>query len=120
MSQYFLKKKTNEELKRITERIVQRVLDNRDLSISKIILYGSYARGDANDSSDIDIMVLCNNDKDYVQEHERDIWHIVDHVGLDNDIMIQTVVQSEDYFDYWADALPFYKNVKNDGVVLYG
>ena len=120
MSQYFLKKKTNEELKRITDRIVQRVLDNRDLSISKIILYGSYARGDANDGSDIDIMILCNNDKAYVQEHERNIWHEVDHVGLDNDIMIQTVVQSEDYFDYWADALPFYKNVKNDGVVLYG
>ena len=65
-------------------------------------------------------MILCNNDKDYVQEHERNIWHEVDRVGLDNDIMIQTVVQAEDYFDYWVDALPFYKNVKLDGVVLYG
>ena len=120
MSQYILKKKTDEELKTITDRIVKKVLDNRNLSISKIILYGSYARGDANDGSDIDIMILCNNDKDYVEEHERDIWHEVDHVGLDNDIMIQTVVQAEDYFDYWVDALPFYKNVKNDGVVLYG
>ncbi len=120
MSEYALKKKTDEELKLITDRIVQDVLNNGNLDISKIILYGSYARGDANDDSDIDIMILCNNDKKYVQEHERDIWREVDHVGLDNDIMIQTVVQAEDYFDYWADALPFYWNVKNDGVPLYG
>lgn len=120
MSQYVLRKKTDKELKAITDSIVQKVLGNRSLSVSKIILYGSYARGDANDDSDIDIMILCNNDKHYVQEHERDIWHEVDHVGLDNDIMIQTVVQAEDYFDYWVDDLPFYRNVKNDGVVLYG
>lgn len=34
---------------------VNKILGDR---VKKIILYGSYARGDYNDSSDIDIMIL--------------------------------------------------------------
>ena len=120
MTENIFKKKTDAELKMITDKIVQQLLDYNNLSVAEIILYGSYARGDANEESDIDIMILCNDDKDRVQEYEKDIWHQVDHVGFDNDIMIQTVVQAKDFFDYWVDVLPFYKNVRNDGVILYG
>ena len=120
MATYGLEKKSDEELKAITDEIVRSVIDSDKLKIDKIILYGSYARGDADDESDIDIMILCDNSREYVQENEKMIWSSVDRVGYKNDIMIQAVVQSKDFFQYWVDVLPFYRNVRDEGVVLYG
>ena len=120
MATYGLEKKNASELKKITDEVVREVLGTESLNIDKILLYGSYARGDANDESDIDIMILCDNPKEYVQEIEKKIWRAVDKIGFDNDIMIQAVVQSKDFFQYWVDVLPFYRNVRDEGVLLYG
>jgi uncharacterized protein len=48
---------TLEELKNI---ILEKLKDNKD--IYKIILFGSYARGDQREDSDIDLMVILNKD----------------------------------------------------------
>ena len=85
MAGYGLEKKTDEELKEITDEIVQRVLDNDNLKIDKIILYGSYSRGDADEGSDIDIMILCDGSKEYVESHERELWYKVDKIAFDNE-----------------------------------
>ena len=88
--------------------------------IEKIILYGSYARGDFNKDSDIDIMILTDlKDEEYYQYFEK-ISDFTYDLEYDNnfDIEISPVIKNIDRFNYWLEALPFYINVQNEGVVL--
>lgn len=86
----------------------------------KIILYGSYARGDYNDSSDIDIMILTDlSDEEIVRYRDKILDYAYD-IEWDNnfDITLSPLVKNIDKFNYWLEALPFYRNVQKEGIVL--
>ena len=96
---------------------VNEILRNR---VKKIILYGSYARGDYNSSSDIDIMILTDlTDEEIIEYREKIIDYAFD-IEWDNnfDIMLSPLVKNIDKFNYWLEALPFYMNIQKEGVVL--
>ncbi len=96
---------------------VNEILGNR---VKKIILYGSYARGDYNESSDIDIMILTDLTDDEIVEYREKIWDYAYDLEFDNnfDIELSPLVKNIDKFNYWLEALPFYMNVQKEGVVL--
>ncbi len=119
MATYGLEKKTDEELKVITDEIVRRMLENEKLKIDKIILYGSYARGDADEGSDIDIMVLCDNTDEDVKKNEHNVFCEGWDIGYNHDIIVQTVTKSKEHFYSWVDDLPYYRNVRDEGIVIY-
>ena len=99
----------------ITE--VNKILGQR---VKKIILYGSYARGDFNKSSDIDIMILTDLNDEEIIEYRTKIWDYAYDIEFDNnfDITLSPLVKNIDKFNYWLEALPFYMNVQKEGVVL--
>lgn len=96
---------------------VNEILGNR---VKRIILYGSYARGDYNKSSDIDIMILTDlTDKEIIEYRDKisDIAYDIEEAN-NFDIWISPLVKNIDKFNYWLEALPFYMNVQKEGVVL--
>lgn len=99
----------------ITE--VNKILGQR---VKKIILYGSYARGDFSKSSDIDIMILTDLSDEEIIEYRTKIWDYAYDIEFDNnfDITLSPLVKNIDKFNYWLEALPFYMNVQKEGVVL--
>ena len=56
-----------EKIKNITSEVYEELIKLFGAKIERIILYGSYARGDFNLESDVDIMVslLARNSDDY-------------------------------------------------------
>lgn len=96
---------------------VNKILGDR---VKKIILYGSYARGDYNDSSDIDIMILTDLNDEEMYKYSEKIWDYAYDLEFDNnfDITLSPLVKNIDKFNYWLEALPFYMNVQKEGVVL--
>ena len=96
---------------------INRILKNR---VKKIILYGSYARGDYRKNSDLDIMVLTYLSEDEIVEMRTKLWDYSYDIALDNDIVISSLLKNVDDFNYWLDTLPFYMNVQKEGVVLNG
>jgi len=89
--------------------------------LRRIILYGSYARGDFSDNSDIDIMVLADiHDDKELMELEKVLWDIGWSVGMEHDIMISVFLKDNTHFYEWQDAMAYYRNIIKDGVVLYG
>ena len=96
---------------------VNEILGNR---AKKIILYGSYARGDYNKSSDIDIMILTDLTDDEIVTYRQKIQDLAYDIEWNNDfdIDISPLVKNIDRFNYWLEALPFYMNVQREGVVL--
>lgn len=96
---------------------VNNILGNR---VKKIILYGSYARGDFNKGSDIDIMILTDLTDDEIVEYRSEIAHLAYDIECNNnfDISLSPLLKNIDKFNYWLEALPFYMNVQKEGVIL--
>ena len=88
--------------------------------LKTVILYGSYARGDYTENSDIDIMVLTTLTDAEIEKIEAQIYDVAFDFLMDYGVDISVVIKNENQFNYWLGALPFYDNVQREGVVLNG
>jgi predicted nucleotidyltransferase len=106
-------------LNEITQKIVCRAKEHLGDKLDKVILYGSYARGDYDDESDIDIMVLADIPaEDRWQTYMQCFNELASRLGLERDILVSVHVQDCSTFYRFADDLPFYMNVRKEGVEL--
>ena len=78
--------------------------------------------GDFNESSDIDIMILTDLSNDEIVEYRDKIWDYAYDIESDNnfDIDLSPLVKNIDSYNKRIEVVPFYMNVKKEGVVLYG
>ena len=83
-------------------------------NLSKLIVYGSYARGDYKENSDIDVMILTPLSKEEIEQVENSIFDL----ELESGIVINPVLENEAHYRYWLGALPFYDNVEKAGIVI--
>lgn len=81
-----------------------------------IILYGSCARGDYEDDSDIDIMILLDVDQDEIGRARRKMIDISDRLDLKYDVVLTPVVQSYQLYKKYMPVSGFYQNVQKDGI----
>jgi len=103
----------------ISQKVLQAAKDTLGDKLDKVILYGSYARGDYDDESDIDFIVLA-----HVPQEEAGIWRNeinkrIPYIDLDYDILVSVKVTGSAIFNQYVDSLPFYSNVVREGVVLH-
>ncbi len=87
--------------------------------LQKIILYGSRARGDFRDDSDYDILVLTDLEESLQKEYQKRLFYMTYDFSLDHDVDIKPIAKEEKFFKYWAVNYPFYRNIQQEGVVLY-
>ena len=113
-------KKIPENINKVISEFITTINNKFGDRIKKIILYGSYARGDFNTTSDIDIMILTNFTDDELVQYRSEIVELAYDIEWDNkfDIHLSPLVKNMDRFNYWLEALPFYMNVQKEGVVL--
>ena len=97
-----------------------KVKDFLGKSLSKIILYGSYARGDYRENSDIDLMILTTLTDNEIENIESKIFDLAFDFQMDYDVDISVIIKNEEHFYHWLGALPFYDNVQKEGIVLNG
>ena len=107
-------KGTQKILEEFLEEIKQ-ILGNR---LKKIILYGSYARGDYDKNSDIDIMILTDLTYEEINKYSLLIWEKCADIEIDRGIVISPLIRNIDNFNSWLNVKPLYMNIVNEGVVL--
>lgn len=88
------------------------------LDFYTIILYGSYARGDYNNNSDVDIMILVDLPEAEIKKIENDIYDVAFEIEINTGINISPVIKNRAQFEYWVDTLPYYRNVRDEGVII--
>ena len=93
------------------------MLDIFEERLLSVVLYGSAARGEQTDESDVDIAIFLSEpirkeDKSKMLSALVDLDWKYDRVFSVNDIEQAT-------FDQWSDVLPYYRNIKKEGVILW-
>ena len=96
-------------------RVLKQMLGDR---LTKVILYGSYARGDYNENSDVDIMVLTTFSDEEIEQIESKVFDLAFDFLMEHGIDISVIVKNDEHFYHWLGALPFYNNVDKEGIVI--
>lgn len=106
---------TETQLNKIIKAMVEcyRAVYGRD--IIEIVLYGSYARGDFTESSDIDLVAVVRGSRLELQEKLKAIWDFSAELGLENDIIVSPTVIPYDEFMKYKQSLPYYRNIAEEG-----
>ena len=102
---------------RVLEKFRKSVLDALGEKVYSIIVYGSVARGTAKKDSDIDILVIGKDKKDW-----ETVSKIAYGIDFENEFrtFITTLFLTEDEFKRRLKAGdPFLYNVLKEGIVLY-
>jgi len=86
----------------------------------KVILYGSYARGDETDESDIDYIVLTTLDEVDIKNYSQKIVDLSYEYLNEYGTLFSFVIVNSKHFNVYSDTLPYYNNIVKEGMVLYG
>ena len=108
-----MKKKIPQKVKTILAEIKKRLKEIYGNKLKDVILYGSFARGDFVEGSDIDIVILLEDMRDHIIERETyfdAIWEL----GLKYDTVISIVPIKEE--EYKTRKMPLILNVKREGI----
>lgn len=102
-------------IKTLFQDIEKRIADHYGERFQGLILYGSMARGEADDSSDMDLLVLLSQPLHYFLEL-RQIIEILYPVQLETDILISAKPAAVDEFE--AGQIELYRTAKREALVL--
>lgn len=109
---------TQDELKIILAELAKVYREVYGDHLSQIILYGSYARGDYQKDSDIDVAAIVDEPRKQVQDGLKTIWNKAHDLGLQFEILISPTAIPQDEFEEYIDASQYYKNIKTEGVLV--
>lgn len=100
----------------IINKLIPGLVDIFDQSIHSIILYGSVARGTQTPESDIDIAVIIGA---YTEKMHDSMIDLVVDLELEYNKVLSVLLIDYDKFKEWEDVMPFYKNMKKEGITLW-
>ena len=88
--------------------------------LKKIILYGSYAKNKQTRESDIDFFVLVDDTEENLMRKKYHIVDIMTKLSLNYDVLVSITEETLNRFMEYSDILPFFKNIKDEGITIYG
>ena len=103
-------------LNQLLSEILQYSLKTFGSRLDSVILYGSYARNEADAESDVDVMILVNEDAQELSSHRYALNSFGTGLDLKYGVFTSMVLQNAETFYKWKDVLPFYQNVLKEGV----
>ncbi|MBR1758956.1 MAG: nucleotidyltransferase domain-containing protein [Lachnospiraceae bacterium] len=84
--------------------------------IDRIVLFGSFARGTQTEESDIDIATFV---EPFTEEMHDQMTDLIVDLQLEYDVVLSVVLIDVQNYLGWQNVLPFYRNVKEEGITLW-
>jgi predicted nucleotidyltransferase len=104
-----------EKEKQVVKELVDELKKLYGDNLSCVILYGSKARGDATEDSDIDILVVLKNIQNFSLERKK-VKEISWRLSYKYDLLLSIIIRSEQ--EYMRKDTPLLMNIEKEGIVL--
>ncbi len=101
------------KVKRLVEQVKAFLHERYGAGIKRVILYGSHARGEATEDSDIDVLVLVDQSLD-PREVENSLSDLLYDIILEEHELVSVIAVSEERFENYNS--PFMLNVRKEGI----
>lgn len=103
----------------ISKTILTRVKDSVKSQDPKarIIVYGSFARGDNREESDLDLLILVDKNPVTRADEKRIKYPLYD-IEFDSGQLISPLVFSKSEWESRHRITPFYRNIQTEGIEL--
>lgn len=85
-------------------------------SLSDVILFGSYARGDFDEESDVDIAIVVDISREDLKAFHKDFVKEMTDLAMKYDLVVSLIDIPLSDFNKYKEVLPFYKNISDEGV----
>lgn len=105
----------SDQFSEIITEIVNAYKETYGADLRDIILYGSYARGDYDDQSDVDFAAIVSGNRLDLQNKLERVLDKAAVVGVKNDAVISPVVIPYDEYVKYKTMLPYYRNIDKEG-----
>ncbi|MCM1087523.1 MAG: nucleotidyltransferase domain-containing protein [Muribaculaceae bacterium] len=99
---------TKSELQQVLKEVRSAAKQLYGDKLDKIILYGSYARGDNTEESDIDIMIVLDGDAADIKKLRGLTAEMASDISLEQEVFLSILLRDRKYFEENLDFLPFY------------
>jgi hypothetical protein len=105
------------EVRAAVAAYVQQVVTDCSNEVVSITLYGSQAREEASQESDIDLFIVVHRDTPALRKRLSDLaWQ----VQFQHDVVISDVIRSEDQLSRMQSMrFPYYRNIEQEGILLW-
>ena len=103
----------------IMNEIVYSMKDIFGGDLRQIILFGSYARGEQVEYSDMDVMVLVNLSDEELSQYNNILAKVTTDISVKYGVLPSIIDKNYEHFHHWVPFVPFYRNVKTEGVEYY-
>ena len=111
---------TQQDIDYACEMMKRRVPQLLNEHVKKIIMYGSCSRGDYSDNSDIDIAILTDLDRLETKKYDSELMDTVTDIAMKTDAIVEYICIPYSEFETKKDSYGYFKNIEQEGVVLYG
>lgn len=110
---------TSGEWDRLLSDLVQEYKKIYGSSLQEVILYGSYARGDMDEESDVDVAAIVDYPREELTRTFAKLGEVASQLSLAYGLTVSpTAIPFADYVKYQM-TLPYYRNIQREGVQLY-
>lgn len=107
----------NKELVKALDDMIPDLRDICGSVLSSVILYGSYARGTQSEDSDVDIALMLDRKPD--RKMTDRMTECVASYELSCGKVLSVIDIERELYNKWSSTLPFYRNIANEGIVLW-
>ncbi len=87
------------------------------MPITNGYLYGSFARGDFDQESDVDIFLTADCPREEVRAKDWDVVKVGSKLSLDHDVTVSICVRTKE--DFKPEHNSFHANVVKDGIAYH-
>lgn len=107
---------TEQQLALVMRQVVEAAKATFGASVRQVILFGSYARGAAEEDSDVDVMILLDLPREQLPAHRRAAARIAADLLDEYGVVVSPLLESEAFFARNRATYPFFRNIDREGI----
>ena len=108
-----------EVIERVMNTTIKQIPAIMHDDVRAIIMYGSCARGDYTEDSDIDVAILTDSNRFEAKKYSDELDDLATQIGLATFAIVNYVCLPYQEFEEKKEWYPFFMNIEKDGVLLY-